>query len=164
MNPSCGTLMRGEVEGGVTRVPHQREHPSGAVQHGDPATRESARWVVAYARSVMIGDGFVVYAAAVIALMIRFGVVTEGFGDAATMYVAITVLLTIGWVLALHLAGTYDKRLLGDGADEYAKVFNVSLFLFGMVAIVSYLLQFQTSRGYLGIALPIGLVGLMLNR
>ncbi|OUZ10570.1 hypothetical protein BHE97_06995 [Aeromicrobium sp. PE09-221] len=129
-----------------------------------PSTRRPPQWANAYARCVMIGDGFVVYAAAVIALMIRFSVVTEGFGDAATTYVAITVLLTIAWVLALHLAGTYDERLLGDGPEEYTKVFNVSLFLFGLVAIVSYLFQFQTSRGYLGIALPIGLLALLLNR
>ena len=57
-----------------------------------------------------------------------------------------------------------QRRILGAGADEYKRVAAASLWLFGIIAIVSYVLHIDTARGYVGVALPIGLVGLLLGR
>lgn len=57
-----------------------------------------------------------------------------------------------------------QSRLLGAGPDEYKRVAAASLWLFGLVAIFSYVLRVDTARGYVAIALPVGLVGLLLAR
>lgn len=57
-----------------------------------------------------------------------------------------------------------QSRVLGAGPDEYKRVTAASLWLFGLVAIFSYALRIDTARGYVGIALPVGLFGLLLGR
>lgn len=57
-----------------------------------------------------------------------------------------------------------ESRILGAGADEYKRVTAASLWLFGCIAIVSYVLRIDTARGYVGVALPVGLVGLVISR
>lgn len=57
-----------------------------------------------------------------------------------------------------------QSRVLGSGPDEYKRVAAASLWLFGLVAIVSYVFRIDTARGYVGIALPVGLAGLLLAR
>lgn len=57
-----------------------------------------------------------------------------------------------------------QSRILGAGPDEYKRVAAASLWLFGLIAIVSYVLRVDTARGYVGIALPVGLGGLLLSR
>lgn len=54
--------------------------------------------------------------------------------------------------------------MLGHGTDEYKRVIQASLWLFGIVAIVSYALQLETARGYIGVALPAGVIVLLLTR
>lgn len=57
-----------------------------------------------------------------------------------------------------------QSRILGAGPDEYKRVAAASLWLFGLVAIVSYVFRVDTARGYVGVALPVGLLGLLLGR
>lgn len=56
------------------------------------------------------------------------------------------------------------SRILGSGPDEYKRVAAASLWLFGIIAIVSYVFRIDTARGYVGLALPVGLLGLLLGR
>ncbi len=60
--------------------------------------------------------------------------------------------------------GSREPRILGSGADEYKRVFASALWLFGALAIVSYAFQMDLARGYVGIAFPIGVVGLITGR
>ncbi len=64
----------------------------------------------------------------------------------------------------LSLRGSREPIVLGHGTEEYKRVFSASLILFGIVAIVSYALQLDTARGYVGVALPAGLIMLLLSR
>lgn len=57
-----------------------------------------------------------------------------------------------------------NSRILGSGPDEYKRVAAASLWLFGLVAIFSYVFRVETARGYVGIALPVGLLGLIMGR
>ncbi|WP_293787440.1 nucleoside-diphosphate sugar epimerase/dehydratase [uncultured Aeromicrobium sp.] len=149
----------------MSQTQSPRVHPSGAVApRGAKLRTGPAEWERRYARNVAITDALVVTAAAGAALITRFGVFTEGFGDSGWLYAEISALLSITWFLALGWGRTRDPRILGDGPDEYVRIFNTTLFLFGLVAIFSFIVQFQTSRGFLLIALPVGLVGLLLSR
>jgi len=59
---------------------------------------------------------------------------------------------------------TRSPRVIGDGAEEYRRVVSATLFVFGSVAILSMLLKLEVARGYLAIALPIGILSLVLGR
>jgi len=79
-------------------------------------------------------------------------------------YVWLSAVLSITWWLMLGAWHSRESRILGDGTDEYKRVAAASLWLFGLVAIFSYVLRIDTARGYVGIALPVGLTGLLLAR
>src|SRR5690606_2430310 len=72
--------------------------------------------------------------------------------------------LIIAWTLALAAAATRDSHIVGAGAEEYKRVATASLQLFGVVAIFGFALQIEFSRGYLLVALPVGVTALLLER
>ncbi|WP_087873025.1 sugar transferase [Arthrobacter globiformis] len=99
------------------------------------------------------------------AFIIRFGL-EPGFVVAGQefTYVWLSVALAIVWWLMLGAWNSRQSRVLGSGPDEYKRVAAASLWLFGIVAIVSYVLRVDTARGYVGVALPVGLLGLLMGR
>ena len=83
-----------------------------------------------------------------VAAQIRFG------NDVSRTYLALSLALPVLWVAALWLAGAYDTRFIGTGSDEFRKVLNAGVSLTAAVAIFSYAVNLQLSRGYVVIALP----------
>jgi exopolysaccharide biosynthesis polyprenyl glycosylphosphotransferase len=72
--------------------------------------------------------------------------------------------LTGTWLLMLRLHGAYDSRLLGHGPEEYTVVATASFRLFAVVTMVSYVLRLDVARGYVAIAMPLGMIGLLVTR
>ncbi|WP_413542291.1 sugar transferase [Arthrobacter sp. YA7-1] len=99
------------------------------------------------------------------AYSIRFGL-DSGFTISGqdSGYVWLSIFLGLAWWLMLGAWSTRQSRILGSGPDEYKRVAAASLWLFGLVAIFSYVFRVETARGYVGIALPAGLGGLLLAR
>ena len=64
-------------------------------------------------------------------------------------------------MLVLTVNNSRSPRIIGNGAEEYRRVWVGTLTTFGGVAIVSMLLKLDIARGYLLIALPIGLMLLL---
>ena len=88
-------------------------------------------------------------------------------GDAADIalnYTAVSVIIVAGWMLLLRIFATREYRVIGTGSDEYKRIANASLSLFGFVAVVAYLFQIDVARGYILIALPAGIVVLVASR
>jgi exopolysaccharide biosynthesis polyprenyl glycosylphosphotransferase len=116
-------------------------------------------------RTLRVVDAFVIIWAVAGAYILRFGLepnpVVEGQD---VSYVWLSLALILAWWLMLEAWNSRQSRILGAGPDEYKRVTAASLWLFGMVAIVSYVLRIDTARGYVGIALPVGLLGLLLAR
>ncbi|RYF59810.1 MAG: sugar transferase [Comamonadaceae bacterium] len=79
-------------------------------------------------------------------------------------YTVLGVVIAAGWWLMLQFYGSTDERILGHGPDEYRKVAHASIVGFGVLAIVTLLLKQDLSRGYLAIAFPVGLAGLLFGR
>lgn len=97
--------------------------------------------------------------------MIRFGFDPDFLVTAQEPnYFWLSVSLGAVWWLMLGAWNSRQSRILGAGPDEYKRVAAASLWLFGLIAIVSYVLRIETARGYVGIALPVGLLGLLLAR
>lgn len=122
-------------------------------------------WRVRTARRLRVVDAFVVIWAVVGAYVLRFGIESSPVtsGDAAA-YSLFSVGLIVAWWIMLGAWNSRQSRILGAGADEYKRVAAASLWLFGLIAIFSYVFRLETARGYVGIALPIGLAGLLLAR
>lgn len=124
-----------------------------------------ANWRTRSSRLLGIVDAFVVAWAVVGAFIIRFGtdpdfvVAGQEFN-----YALLSIALATLWWFMLGAWSSRQSRILGAGPDEYKRVAAASLWLFGIVAIVSYVLRMDTARGYVGIALPAGLAGLLLAR
>ena len=128
-------------------------------------TRENDGWAQRYGRRLAVVDAAVVLWATVGALIIRFGVPeTEQLNARDQPYIVLSLVLAAGWWVTLSLRGSREATVLGHGTEEYKRVVSASLILFGLVAIVSYALQFDTARGYVGVALPAGLIMLLLSR
>src|SRR5258705_2876383 len=99
-----------------------------------------------YIRRVMVVDVLVVTVAVMLGYLARF----QGSRPGTDVpYVPVGVGLIALWGLVLVWNRCYDDRILGYGADEYRRVVGGSLKLAGAVAIVSYLADFQGSRGVL---------------
>jgi exopolysaccharide biosynthesis polyprenyl glycosylphosphotransferase len=77
---------------------------------------------------------------------------------------AFSALFAIVWLMALAGFHSRSPRLVGTGVEEYRRVFAASFWTFGAIAIVTLLLKVDIARGYLAVALPVGVVGLLLSR
>ncbi|MEO5319272.1 sugar transferase [Arthrobacter sp. CC3] len=122
-------------------------------------------WRIRTSRRLGIVDAFVVVWAVAGAYVVRFGLepsfVVSGY---EVTYVWLSMALAVSWWVMLGAWNSRQSRVLGSGPDEYKRVAAASLWLFGIVAIVSYVLRIDTARGYVGIALPVGLLGLLIAR
>lgn len=136
----------------------------------DDAAARSVDWRVTYARRLAASDAAVVTASVASAQLLWFGVdsaevtVPENLGWFTINYTLFSLALIIAWTLALAAAATRDSHIVGAGAEEYKRVATASLQLFGVVAIFGFALQIEFSRGYLLVALPVGVTALLLER
>ena len=129
-------------------------------EHIDPA------WRTRYGRVLGMADAAAVLWAMSGALVLRFG--TARGQELITLqgepYIAVTVVLAGVWWVMLGLWGSRDTTILGYGTEEYKRLLTASFWLFGLVATVSYVFQLDTARGYVALALPAGIVSLLVAR
>lgn len=122
-------------------------------------------WRNRYRTKLAFVDAFVIIWAVLGAYMVRFHLFTLVSNEEQPYsYVVLSLCLAAGWWLMLQGFGTRDPRVLGSGPDEYRGVTTASLSLFGLVAILSYMFRYDTARGYVALALPAGLIGLLFAR
>lgn len=122
-------------------------------------------WRWKYSRRLALVDAAVILWAVSGAFIMRFGIDrTAGVEVQDAPYVGLSIALVLVWWIMLGAWNSRASRILGSGADEYKRVAAASLWLFGLVAIVSYVFRIDTARGYVGVALPVGLAGLLLAR
>lgn len=122
-------------------------------------------WRVRTSRVLAVADAFVIIWAVVGAYIARFGIDPNSSPSGSeSAYILFSMALIIAWWLMLGAWSSRQSRILGAGPDEYKRVAAASLWLFGLVATFSYVLRIDTARGYVGFALPVGLVGLLMAR
>ena len=148
-----------DAESGLSRLP-----AGGQLRVDDPG------WRAAYSRLLWISD------LAVLAVVV-FGAQVAWFGlgnaDVAIRedsrlsvfsYWVFSTLLIALWMWALGLIDSRSDRAIGTGSTEYIRVISVSIRLFGILAILAFLLRVDLARGYLLISLPLGIGMLLLER
>jgi exopolysaccharide biosynthesis polyprenyl glycosylphosphotransferase len=100
-----------------------------------------------------------------LAQWLRFGTL-PGTGQAykSANYLVVSAAIVAGWMFALSINHARSTRVVGSGAEEYRRVWIATIAVFGAIAIVSMLLKLEIARGYLMIALPVGVLLLGLFR
>jgi exopolysaccharide biosynthesis polyprenyl glycosylphosphotransferase len=137
-----------------------------APQADGTPTREldRSRWQQRYATKLRITDTAVVCGAVILGQYVRFGqaplapVHENGYATAYSGLIAILWLST--------LAGFHARcpRIIGRGIEEYRRAVEASFWTFGAIAMAELLFKLEIARGYLAVALPVGILGLVLSR
>ncbi|RDH77704.1 sugar transferase [Mycolicibacterium moriokaense] len=137
------------------------EHPLARVTQ---ANLRGYRWKRSHRIRVLAVDTIAVVTAVLLASVCRVGLLhdfTEIKWTTAALY---SVGLAIIWLTALGIAHSRDLTLVGVGAEEYRLVLTATFWVFGIIAAVDLIGRLQIARGYLLIALPVGLIGLVVGR
>ena len=78
------------------------------------------------------------------------------------MFFALVVVAS--WFVVLVLRGAYDTRILGVGSEEFKRIVGASAMVFGAIAIVSFALKLDLSRGFVLITFTVGMILLLIVR
>lgn len=135
-----------------------------------PLRGDAAGWRRTYSRILWFSDLFVLIWAVYGSQLLWFG-----FGNVEVAIRADSRItefsywlfsggLVLAWMWVLALVDSRSYRTVGTGNAEYVRVVDSSLRLFGAIAIIAFLTRVDVARGYLLIALPLGIVALLLTR
>lgn len=161
---------RVEVAPVVAPLPTVAE-PSAADLLPQQPPSAAPRWHQEYVRRLAVTDTVAVVVALAGAQLVRFGV--QGFsvntralgGELSEFsYTLVSVMLGVLWLASLSLYRTRGPRMVGEGAEEYRRLADASLRLFGLVAIVALVFRMDFARGYLFLAFPAGVLLLFGSR
>lgn len=130
-----------------------------------------AAWQRAYAQRLFITDLIVILVSVYGSQFIRFGTAGDVLsipgweGEAYELsYSLVSAILVLGWFVSLALFATRDRNIVGAGTAEYKRIADATIRVFAVLAIAAFLLQSEVGRGYLLVALPLGLAMLLLSR
>lgn len=139
--------------------------PAPPVPGNVPAPVADARprppWEATYALALVLVDAALISIAGYVALLERFGDQTTVDG---IPYALLAALLAPVWVVVLAVGRAYEKRFVGIGSDEFRRVFDSSVRLLAAVATTAFVFDVPLSRGFVGVAFPLGTVLLLLGR
>ncbi|WAJ32013.1 sugar transferase [Arthrobacter sp. FX8] len=122
-------------------------------------------WRARYRFRLGIVDACVVVWAVLGAYAVRFGFSDLSDGSLRdTDYLVLSAGLALAWWTMLTIWGSREYKILGSGSEEYKRVLAASVWLFGCVAVVSYATRIDTARGFVGLAFPAGVAGLIVAR
>jgi exopolysaccharide biosynthesis polyprenyl glycosylphosphotransferase len=137
----------------------------------EPATQfsegVSTGWASSHGRRLAVTDAAVIVTSVAIAQFARFGTDRATFRSEVLVYsyTAVSAVLILSWFSVLVLFRSREPRVVvSTGVEEFRRIARASIALFGSVAIISFLLKLEVARGYLAVALPLGLASLLLTR
>jgi exopolysaccharide biosynthesis polyprenyl glycosylphosphotransferase len=110
-----------------------------------------------------VADLLAVAAALVAAFVLRFGV-EPGRTAGGMPYLLVGALIGAGWLAGLAGADAYRIRYLGTGAEEYKRVATGTYWAWGVAAVGCYAAKIEVARGFVVVALPLGLLLLLAGR
>lgn len=112
---------------------------------------------------ILATDAIVIVIATGLAFTVRFG--DEAAPSTLIGPIQIVgTLLPLFWLTVLIFMGTYDRRALFVGLTEYSRIVMSGVVVLSVVSTVSFLFKFDTSRAYVLVTIPVGVLGLLLER
>jgi len=126
-------------------------------------------WLSLYRRTLWVSDALVIAGVMFATQYAWFSLTGEPVSRPVddigpVTYTWLSTALILGWLVALAISGSYSDRVVGIGTAEYRKVIASAIYLFAILAVVSYLTSTPISRGYLLLACPAGTALLLLTR
>ncbi len=126
------------------------------------AAVDRSPWLRRYSQALVLVDFAALCAAAVLAVLVRFG--SERGELRGVSYYAVAAVLVVLWMTVLALSRCYEMRFVGSGPEEFRRVGNASIRLTATVALIGYGTRLDLARGYIAVALPAGLLFLLVGR
>ncbi|GAB2479134.1 sugar transferase [Jatrophihabitans fulvus] len=123
-----------------------------------PAARNAAArsgWTRRYVATLAAADALAAVLAIALGWSLRFGIPSDSDLGA---YGGLSVLITLGWLVALQSKGAYELRGVSSGTGEFGRLLRAALTLAGGVAIVAYFSHLLVARTFIAIVIPAGLV------
>jgi len=130
------------------------------------AGRLSAPWTARYARRLAVSDAIVILLAASLVHVVHVGTLKSRLTvtSAQVPFLGLTIGLVIAWLLALGWAGSRAPEVVGHGVDEYKRLVQATVALFGIAGIAAFLFDLDLPRSYVLVMMPVGLVALLGSR
>lgn len=152
LTASAGTLAAGEP------WVIEEENPPARVDSGKSWARRYRRWLRA-------SDFAIVTLAMSAAAIVNFHGSASNAGTAAgVQFLVLSLAIILAWILALEVHRTREETVLGIGSEEYKRVMDATLSVFGFIAIGAVLLGIDAVRSHFALALPAGALLLVGNR
>lgn len=141
--------------------------PLRLVDEASPQHNSRSLWQHCYVSRLRMVDAAIVGLAVAAAQVVRFGTATESVAAgtiSGLSYTMMSVALAGLWIAMLAIHRTRSTRVIGAGAEEYRRIVAATFQLFGLIGMLSLLFRVDIARGYLAIAFPAGLAGLLVGR
>jgi len=119
---------------------------------------DSGNLLARYRSLAISSDAVAAVIATLVALIIRYGI------SWPLPYVGVSLLVPLAWIGLVALQRGYESRFLGTGPEEYRRAGIASLALFTAVAVTSYVLRRDVSRGYVLLTVPSVLIFSLIGR
>lgn len=128
-------------------------------------------WRRDYASRLVISDVIVLVWAIFGGAIVTFGpsgwpeVVAPGWATRLGLnYPSLCVVMVVGWTMALAVVGSRGHRMIGTGTAEFKAVIQSAAIVLIGIALASFALRIEFSRGFMLLAIPSGLFGLVVSR
>ncbi len=133
-----------------------RQEKTRTLPEGVRVRRASARWWRSYTAVLAVMDTLAMVIGALAAQQVRFGnLETLSPIPHRFSYTVITLVLLPGWLVTLTLCGTYERRHLEVGADEYRRVFAAAVRFLAAVATAAFVFKIYVARSFVAVAIPV---------
>lgn len=116
-----------------------------------PVVEAAPRWLPKYTVAVVVAD----LLAALVSVVIAVSVPLSGDESVNSWVVA---LFPPAWVAALALGRTYEHRFVGNGSEEYKRLFHTSVAFLAVIGTLAYALDIELTRGVVVVGLPLAML------
>ena len=148
--------------GGAAASPNHAA-PSALAPRKAPTLERRRLWERSYVRRLRASDVLVVLGATAIAGWADV-VVSQSAAGGAGEYARGPILAATVWIALLALFHTRTIDIVGSGSAEYLRVAHATGLAFGILAMLFVVVQWPGVRMQLVVALPAGLLGLLVAR
>lgn len=143
INPPAPRAADSDYQHGAREARDPRDY----ALHG-PGVRATPVWLSRYTASVVLADFLAALLAALIAI----------WAFPSEVNVWVLLLFPPTWVVALAMGRTYEHRFVGNGSDEYKRLFQTSVVFLAATGTLAYASGTELTRGVVVVGLPLAMV------
>jgi exopolysaccharide biosynthesis polyprenyl glycosylphosphotransferase len=123
-----------------------------------------ADWQRRYAVALVVLDAVLLFSGATAAAVLRWGAPAGSIKVNGLDYYVVAALTAAVWLGVLAASHAYDAGQLGLGSQEFRRVADAAIRMTALVAFVTFVGKLPLSRGFVAMALPIGLTSTVAGR